>query len=207
MSDPTTMSPLDLTVLALLQHRPLHPYGLQRLIRQWGKDRVVDVSQRASLYRSIARLSAAGYVAVRETERHHDFPERTVYEITAPGVAAARVALTGMLSNPGHEYPRFPAALSQLMMLDRADAITALTERIARLDAAQVALNAELKIQRKRQLPRLALVEDEYLRAMRAAEIRWLRSIVNELGTGKLPWATDALQAFADQLDGDAAST
>ena len=30
-------SPLGLTVLALLHYQPLHPYGIQRLIKQWGK--------------------------------------------------------------------------------------------------------------------------------------------------------------------------
>src|SRR5215510_9544434 len=51
-------SPLALTVLALLHYRPLHPYGVQRLIQQWGKDQVVNVGQRASLYRTIDRLLA-----------------------------------------------------------------------------------------------------------------------------------------------------
>jgi hypothetical protein len=37
-------SPLALTVLALLHYQPLHPYGIQRLIKQWGKDQVVNVS-------------------------------------------------------------------------------------------------------------------------------------------------------------------
>ena len=46
-------SPLALTVLALLHYQPLHPYGIQRLIKQWGKDQVVNVEQRTSLYRTI----------------------------------------------------------------------------------------------------------------------------------------------------------
>ena len=52
-------SPLALTVLALLHYQPLHPYGIQRLIKQWGKDQVVNVEQRTSLYRTIERLLAA----------------------------------------------------------------------------------------------------------------------------------------------------
>ena len=62
-------SPLALTVLALLHYQPLHPYGIQRLIKQWGKDQVVNVEQRTSLYRTIERLLAAGLIAVRETGR------------------------------------------------------------------------------------------------------------------------------------------
>jgi DNA-binding PadR family transcriptional regulator len=200
------MSPLDLTVLALLQYKPLHPYGLQRLIRQWGKDQVVNVTQRASLYRSIERLSAAGFVAVRETERNQDYPERTVYEITETGSIAARVALADMLSTPRQEYPRFPAALSHLVMLDKSAVIGALKERIAVLNAAQAVLKAQLKAQSERLLPRIALVEEEYLAAMRAAEIRWLRSIVGELESGKLAWSTEALLAFGEGPDVDSST-
>ena len=68
-------SPLALTVLALLHYQPLHPYGIQRLIKQWGKDQVVNVEQRTSLYRTIERLLAAGLITVRETERDPRYPE------------------------------------------------------------------------------------------------------------------------------------
>src|SRR5437879_12737970 len=78
-------SPLALTVLALLHYKPLHPYGVQRLIKQWGKDRVVNVSQRASLYRTIERLHTEGLTTVRETERDQAYPERPVYEATEAG--------------------------------------------------------------------------------------------------------------------------
>src|SRR5437763_1719164 len=78
-------SPLALTVLALLHYQPLHPYGIQRLIKQWGKDQVVNVEQRTSLYRTIERLLAAGLIAVRETGRDPRYPERTVYEVTEAG--------------------------------------------------------------------------------------------------------------------------
>ncbi|MET8518196.1 hypothetical protein ABZV45_43845, partial [Streptomyces sp. NPDC005077] len=38
-------SPLALTVLALLHYKPLHPYGIQRLVKDWGKEQVVNVRQ------------------------------------------------------------------------------------------------------------------------------------------------------------------
>ena len=53
MSTTVRSSPLALTVLGILHTQPLHPYGIQRLIKQWGKDQVVNVGQRASLYRTI----------------------------------------------------------------------------------------------------------------------------------------------------------
>ena len=129
---PTTLnsSPLALTVLALLQYKPLHPYGIQRLIKQWGKDQVVNVGQRASLYRTIERLLAAGLVDVRETERGQLYPERTVYEITDAGREVAHEWIDEMLAVPKREFPQFPAALSHLLMLTKPQIRDALQRRL-----------------------------------------------------------------------------
>ncbi|WP_226900431.1 hypothetical protein [Nonomuraea phyllanthi] len=54
----------------MLMYEPQHVYGLQQLIRQWGKDLVVNVGQRTSLYRVIERLATEGLVAVQGTERN-----------------------------------------------------------------------------------------------------------------------------------------
>src|ERR1039458_7890841 len=85
MSAPLRPTPLGLAVLGLLQVGPLHPYGIQRLIKLWGKEKVVNVGQRANLYRMINRLNEAGLIVVRQTERDQQFPERTVYELTDEG--------------------------------------------------------------------------------------------------------------------------
>ena len=63
---------------------PLHPYGMQRLLKLWGKDAVINVGQRANLYKTIKRLDQAGLIAVRQTERDQQYPERRgpVYEVT-----------------------------------------------------------------------------------------------------------------------------
>src|SRR5215469_8456024 len=103
-------SPLALTVLGMLHTRPLHPYGIQRLLKQWGKDQVVNVSQRATLYRTMDRLQAAGLVAVAETERDQQYPERTIYKITDAGRAAAREWLEEMLAVPRQDFPDSPVS-------------------------------------------------------------------------------------------------
>lgn len=117
-------------MLALLHYKPLHPYGLQRLIKDWGKDQVVNVGQRASLYRTIERLQEAGLVAVRETGRDQAYPERTVYEVTEAGRAVAREWLIEMLAVPRQEFPQFPAALSNLLMLTSEEISGALERRL-----------------------------------------------------------------------------
>jgi DNA-binding PadR family transcriptional regulator len=106
-----------LTVLGLLEVGPLHPYGLQQLIKAWGKDQVVNVGNRANLYKTIRRLTDAGLIAVRTTERDQLYPERTVYELTEAGRQESVRWLEVMLATARNEFPEFPAALSFAMLL------------------------------------------------------------------------------------------
>ncbi|TMR89106.1 PadR family transcriptional regulator [Nonomuraea basaltis] len=188
-------SPLALTVLALLQYQPLHPYGIQRLIKQWGKDQVVNVGQRAGLYRTIDRLGEAGLIRIRETGRDQQYPERTTYEITDDGQATLRKWLDEMLSTPKQEFPQFPAALSSALLLlpdELSDALgrreRALTETLARLEAS-LAADSEL--------PRITMLETEYLHEMTAAETRWVRALIDDLRAGRLTWSRESLEAVA----------
>src|SRR3984893_10544313 len=126
-------SPLALTVLLMLSAGPIHPYELQRRIKLWGKDQVVNVAQRASLYKTIDRLTQAGLIAVGQTERDQRFPERTVYELTDAGRQTGRAWLVDMLSIPRNEFPQFPAALSFIMVLVPEEARAILAERAAAL--------------------------------------------------------------------------
>src|SRR2546422_8654077 len=111
-SPPPRPSPLALTVLLMLLGGPLHPYEMQRRMKLWGKDQVVNLAQRANLYKTIERLREAGLIAVRQTERDQRFPERTVYELTEAGWRTGRGWLTAMLLAPRNEFPEVPAALS-----------------------------------------------------------------------------------------------
>src|SRR5215203_1928821 len=114
MSRPFKPSPLALAVLALLHESPMHPYRMQRLIKDRGKDQVINVEQRASLYQTISQLLRAELIATWETERQEGFPERTVYKLTDQGRATAVNWLREMLSTPEQDYPDFPAAVSLL---------------------------------------------------------------------------------------------
>ena len=191
-------SPLALTVLALLHYQPLHPYGIQRLIKQWGKDQVVNVEQRTSLYRTIERLLAAGLIAVRETERDPRYPERTVYEITGSGRQTARRWLEEMLAEPRQEYPEFPAALSHVLMLEPAELADVLDQRAQRLSSALAAFKANAAAEAEQGLPRIATLEAEYQRAVLEAEASWVQSVIADLRSGKLAWSREELLAFAE---------
>ena len=190
-------SPLALAVLSLLHAAPLHPYAMQRLLKLWGKDAVINVGQRANLYKTIRRLDEAGLIAVRQTERDQQYPERTVYELTEAGRRACRDWLTDMLARPRNEFPQFPAALSVIMLLSPDEAATVLAERAAALRGHLAA--AEAMLAGHPELPRVVLMDDDYLRAMLSAELAWVEGVVADL-RGGWSWSREELEAVSARL-------
>jgi DNA-binding PadR family transcriptional regulator len=190
-------SPLAMAVLSLLHAGPLHPYAMQRLIKEWGKDRVVNVGQRANLYKTIRRLQEAGLVAVRQTERDSRYPERTVYELTDTGREAAAQWIADMIAVPRNEFPQFPAALSFVMLLGPDKTRAALEQRAEALAAVLRDIDADLE-QVPAGLPRITLLDDEYRRAVTAAELAWLTGVIKDLKAGTLTWDYEMLAAFAE---------
>ena len=188
-------TPLNLTVLGMLGGGPLHPYAIQSRMKAWGKDRVVDVSQRATLYKTIERLHAAGLIAINKTERDQRFPERTVYALTEEGVRVARQWLTQMLATPRNEFPEFPAALSFLFGLTPEEALAALERRAGLLRESVAELGHELHGEAGP--PRLFLLETEYVRAVTATELEWVEGVVDDLRAGKLTWRIEDLADIA----------
>jgi DNA-binding PadR family transcriptional regulator len=162
-------------------------------MKAWGKDRTVDVSQRATLYKTIERLRTAGLIEVKKTERDQRFPERTVYGLTDEGFRVGREWLTEMLATPRNEFPEFPAALSFVFGLTPDEARAAL-ERRARLLRESVA-EIDRELHSEAGPPRLFLLETEYVRTITAAELKWVNGVVDDLRAGRLGWR---LEDFAD---------
>jgi len=194
-------SPLAVAVLSLLHAGPLHPYAMQRLIKLWGKDRVVNVGQRANLYKTIRRLEESGLVAVLQTERDQRYPERTVYQLTEAGRAAARDWLAQMIAAPRAEFPQFPAALSFVMLLGPEQMLAAMEQRAQALTATLAAIDADLA-EYAGTLPRVTLMDDEYRRAVTAAELGWVQGVVEDLKAGTLTWNFEMFAEIAGGLPG-----
>src|SRR3954468_23262654 len=116
-------SSIALSILALLYEAPMHPYRMQQLIKERGKDQVVNVRQRASLYQTIERLQRDGLIAVQGTTRAEWRPERTEYALTDEGRTTVCAWLRTMLAVPAREFPAFPAALAHLPLLAPDDAV------------------------------------------------------------------------------------
>ncbi|MFG2056821.1 helix-turn-helix transcriptional regulator [Micromonospora sp. NPDC048930] len=184
---PPRRSVLALAVLSMLTEEPMHAYRMQQLIKERRKDDVVNVSQRNSVYQTIQRLVRDGLVAVESTERAENRPERTTYRITDTGRATLAEWLRAMLSAPAQEYPEFPAALSFLPNLAPADAMAALSTRVARLEERLAALDEEIT-EVGRFLPRLFAIEAEYQREVVTAELAYVRSLVEDLRAERVTW-------------------
>jgi DNA-binding PadR family transcriptional regulator len=185
-------SPLGLIVLWQLFQGPMHVYRMQKMFETQGKDRVVNLRSRASLYQTIERLEDHGLVEVYETRREEGYPDRVLYAITDAGRDVARQWLREMLHTTEGEYPEFIAALSILFGLPPDEARAELELRAESLQAALDATERSLA-GAPPELPRLFLLEEEYRKTMLEAELSWVRGVIADLREGRLTWSEEWL--------------
>jgi DNA-binding PadR family transcriptional regulator len=195
---PVKHSAIALAVLTMLYEEPMHPYRMQLLIKERGKDEVINVTQRASLYQTINRLEREQLIQPQSVSRDENRPERTVYELTDQGRKTMVDWMHKILSTPSPEFPEFPAALSVLAVIPAKDARQQLERRVAALEPELKRLDgilAEMNV-----LPRIFLLEIELLRANCATELKWVRSVVEDLRSGKLTWNEKWLRKMAKKF-------
>jgi DNA-binding PadR family transcriptional regulator len=194
-------SPTALAVLGMLMEEPLHPYRMQRLIKERGKDEVINVTQRASLYQTIQRLEREGLITAQKTVRDDKRPERTVYEITEKGRDIALEWMREMLSTVTREYPEFPAAISFLPLLTPNDVLGRLEQRAKIIESELRRIDGVLR--EAQAVPRLFLLEMEYLRALHATELSWVNGVVEDLHAERITWTDEWLRQIAAKFSID----
>ena len=193
MSPGCARSPWALTILSLLNEKPMHPYEMRRLIRHRAKDEHLDLKP-GSLYRTIEQLERNGLVEATERSREGRFPERTVYAITDVGRDELEEWLREVLSTLQKDLPQFVAALTFLPSLTPQDVRSQLEKRVVRLEMAIAAMDVALA-ELHGVLPRLFVLEQEYAHAMRVAELEHARALVADLRSGRLTWDREELLA------------
>ena len=198
MKKPVKHSAIALAILTMLYEEPMHPYRMQQLIKERGKDEVINVTQRASLYQTINRLEREKLIQRQSVSRDENRPERTVYELTDQGRQTMVEWMRKILSTPSPEFPEFPAALSVLAVLTAKDARRQLERRVAALEPELKRLDGILA--QASFLPRIFLLEMELLRANCATELKWVGSVVEDLRSGKLTWNEKWLRKMAKQF-------
>ena len=193
-------TPLALAVMNLLMERPMHPYEMKSTMKERGHDQVIRLKG-GSIYDTVERLEAGGFIKSQKTSREGRRPERTVYAITEAGRDEITGWLAELLTQPVNEYPQFGGALAFVAALDKDEVTRLLKMRIALLDARIAGAEKQLKNFLGMGLPRLFLVEGEYAVAMRRAELEWVRSIIDDIQSGKLWITKEQMKAVGDAFE------
>jgi len=183
----TTLTPLAISALALLNERAMHPYEMYQLLLERHEDRVVRVTP-GSLYRTVERLTDEGLARATGTARSGNRPERTTYAITDSGRAALVQRIREILRAPVNEFPSFALALSEAHNAPASSVcadLRAHLEAIARENHEIDCLVDKLTAQ---QVAEAYWVTADYIRHMNGAHQDWIRAFVDRLEKGALPW-------------------
>jgi DNA-binding PadR family transcriptional regulator len=183
----TDLSPLALSILQLLDERPMHPYELASTMRERHQDEFIRLNF-GSLYHTVDMLERNGWIVPSEREREGGRPERTVYRLTKPGREVLVRVVGDILSQPRREYPHFAAGLMFMHHIAGREAALHLANRAAALKATIEKLTRIMAELRAEGLTRLALIELEHKIAMLDAERKWVSNLEKEIKDGKLEW-------------------
>jgi DNA-binding PadR family transcriptional regulator len=184
---------IALTVLNLLSEEPMHPYQIERVIRERHKEWAMGRTR--SLYHAVDRLVADGLIEPLETSREGKRPERTVYEITELGREEQRAWLIDLFEQPSPEHPLFLIAVSFLAYLTSPAALEALRIRAVALESQIAGVEIWIRaLHDELRLPRAVTIEGELHLALQRAELAWVRSVVAEIESGKLHWDEEYLR-------------
>jgi DNA-binding PadR family transcriptional regulator len=199
MTEPTVeISPLALSILTLLDERPMHPYEMASTMRDRHHDMFIRLNF-GTLYHTVAVLERDGWIVSGEREKEGRRPERTIYTLTESGRDVLLRWLSQLLARPMREYPHFAAGLMFMHHLGADQAARDLQERAASLDAHITKLGQVLTELRARGLTRLSLIEVEHKIAMLEAERNWVRKLEKEITEDKLEWAV-GIDSGAEKL-------
>lgn len=178
-------NPLAMAVLVCLYERPMHPYEVAQTLRHRAKQESVRLNY-GSLYAVVESLEKRGLIKTTGTLQEGKRPARTIYEITDDGSREMVDWLTDLVGVPVKEYPQFMAGLSFIAALDPDDALGALRQRADALGFKLATLRGGLEAARQAGLPRLFELEGQFEEGQLAAELQFVRRLVEDLEGGTL---------------------
>jgi DNA-binding PadR family transcriptional regulator len=181
------LTPLAISVLALLEEKPMHAYEMYQLLVTRQNHRIVKVRP-GSLYHTVERLARQEYVRATGTERAGNRPERTTYELTAAGSEALVRRVESGLETYVYEYPVFPVFLAEAHNLDANDAVLRFRRRLADLDIWLADLDQAVADARAREVPEPYWMTAGYVRGQAAAERDWITTIIERIESKDLEW-------------------
>lgn len=181
------LTPLAVSVLALLRERPMHPYEMYTVLMHRQADVLVKVRP-GSLYHTVERLVRDGLAEATGTERDGARPERTTYALTPGGETAMQDWVRDVLTEPRREYPFFPVALAEAHNLSSEEVVTLLTHHLQSLNAEINLMESGIEQVKADQLAEAHWLEVDYLATVRRAERDWIATAINRLQTEDMPW-------------------
>lgn len=181
------VSPLALSILELLDERPMHPYELAATMRSRHHDEFVRLNF-GSLYHTVDTLERNGWIVPAEREKAGGRPERTIYRLTDAGRAVLLQVVGDIVAVPRREYPHFSAGLMFMHHLTADEAVERLEQRAQQLRAISTKLSHILDELMATGHRRLGLIELEHKIATLEAERAWVLKIAKEITDGKLEW-------------------
>lgn len=186
---PRGITPLGITVLALLVEDDMHPYEMLRLLEQRRRDRIVSVTK-GSVYHTVARLEAHGYIAEVGVDRDGNRPERTRYSVLPLGRETLPAWVAEELPRTDHPTA-FRVALAEAHNLPLDRVIDLLTIRGDGLHEQLEALHAGISAAHNRGTPEQFLIEFERESTLLDADVRWNTTLLERLSTTPIPWGED----------------
>jgi DNA-binding PadR family transcriptional regulator len=163
----------------------MHPYEITQTLRTRATDQAVRLNF-GSLYGVVASLEKRGLIRAVETVREGKRPERTIYEITDAGKAEADAWLSDLIAVPEKEYLQFEAALALIGSMDPDHVVTLLTSRCLAIEAKRERFKAEMAKAKEWRLPRLFLLEAEFVDTLYDAELTWVKGLIADIESGEL---------------------
>ncbi len=182
----TSIGLWEVAVLALLREAEMHPYEMQRLLKERHTDELLPL-KRGSLYHAIRRLQTAGFIEAVATTRAGRRPERTTYRLAKTGEAELLLRLRTSIATPAPGSADFMTCVSFLVHLVPDDARQQLEARAGKLETDIGRHEGGLRALAQR-IGRIHLVEVEYWLAMQRAELAWVQGIVEDIRRGRLHW-------------------
>ena len=192
------ISPLALSVLELLNERPMHPYELAATMRARHHDEFIRLNF-GSLYHTVDSLERDGWIVPVEKEKEGRRPERTIYRLTDAGRDVLLKVVSQIIAQPRREYPHFAAGLMFMHHLPAAEAARLLEQRAQALRAINSKLSQILDELLSTGHARLHVIELEHKIAVHEAERNWVLKIAKEITDGKLEWVA-GIHAGAEGL-------
>jgi len=176
------MTNSELAILTLVNEQPRHGYEIEQVLDERGFREWTELGF-SSIYYLLKKLEQRGWVE-SQAEQIENRPSRRVYQLTAAGAAALRLAVKQALSEPKPGGADFLLGLANLPLLSPAEIETAIRGYRACLADKLAGLQGKRDGAPDR-LPFHAGVMFDLSLARLQAELDWTKGFLDRIKTSK----------------------